>query len=127
MLKFETFYENYMNGNLISYNLNLKKFQKYFVRAIYKTNEENDNNNIKTKFKNRFNIRLILTNKEMYKEKHLALGTLYNLDMLEICERINSEEIKININSFDIFYDYKLNNKIEKRKDKIIIIISEKM
>ena len=39
----------------------------------------------------------------MSKEKHLALGTLYNLDMLELCKRINNEDVKININSFDIF------------------------
>ena len=45
-----------------------KKIQKFFVRAIYKTNEANDINNIKTIFKNKFNIRLNLTNDEVYKE-----------------------------------------------------------
>ena len=42
--------------------MSLEKLQKFFVRAFFKTNVANDINNLKTIFKNKFNINMTLSN-----------------------------------------------------------------
>ena len=83
------------------------KLQKYYVRCLFKTNEANDINNVKSIFKNKFNISLKLTNQEIYYEKHIGLGTLQNLDIKALCKKISNEDIKVNIRTQDIVYNYK--------------------
>ena len=48
------------------------------------SNQSNDINFIKTIFKNKFNIQLKLNSNYIYLKKHLALGNLNNLDLLNI-------------------------------------------
>ena len=48
--------------------------------------------------------------------------------MLELCQKINDEDIKVNIHSEDIFYDYKSKNyKIIKQEEKIIFVTTDEM
>ena len=56
-------------------------YQKYFIRSLYKSNENMDITNIKSIFKNKFNLKLTISKEEIYKEKY------------------NNKKI-------DIFYDY---------------------
>ena len=61
---------------------------------------------------------MTLSNDYIYKEKHIIFGTLNNLIILEICNKLSFEDLKINVNSFDLFYDYNNhNNKTEKGKN----------
>jgi len=43
---FEIFYKDYLENNLIKYNMQIKKFQKYYVISLYKSNISNNINNI---------------------------------------------------------------------------------
>jgi hypothetical protein len=59
--------------------------------------------------------------------KNMAFDTLNKLTILEICNKLSFEDLKINVNSFDLFYDYNNhNNKTEKRKEKIIVLTKKK-
>ena len=42
-----------------------EKLQKFFIRAIFKSNEANDINTLKTVFKNKFNISLSLSSDDI--------------------------------------------------------------
>ena len=107
------------------------KFQKFYIRSLFKSNQTSINVNAKNTFKIKFNFNLDLTNEEINYEKHLAFGTTNNLNILELCQKINDKDIKVNIHSQDIFYDYKnknnKNNKIIKREQKIIVVTTELM
>lgn len=95
--------------------------QKFYIRSLFKSNEATDITNIKSIFKNEFNIPLKLTNDQIFYEKHIALGTINNLDIIKICEKISNENLKVNIKTIDIFYEYKYqNNKTENREQKVI-------
>jgi hypothetical protein len=59
--------------------------------------------------------------------KNMAFDTLNKLTILEICNKLSFEDLKINVNSFDLFYDYNNhNNKTEKRKEKIIVLTKKR-
>lgn len=48
--------------------------------------------------------------------------------MEKICEKISYNELKVNVKSVDIFYDYKIKiDKIIKREEKVIIIANDAM
>ena len=74
---------------------------------------------IKSIFINKFNINLSLNRNEIYKEKFYGLGSLNNLDIIETLKLISNDDIQIYLNSLDIFYEYKENNKNIKREEKI--------
>ena len=97
-----------------------EKIQKYFIRAMFKSNEANDINTLKTVFKNKFNISLSLSYKQIYFEKHIAYGTTNNLNIYELCNKLSSDDIKINVNCIDIFYDFKKKRKSKKEKKKLL-------
>ena len=77
---FEIFYKDYFENNLIKYNMQIKKFQKYYVRSLYFLDISNDINNIITNFKIKFNFNINLTKNEIYKEKYYVTGPINNLD-----------------------------------------------
>lgn len=70
-----------------------------------------------------------MTKNEITKEKYKVLGSFKNRELLEICGKSSNEDIKVNINTLDIFYDYESGgNKIsEKRKEKVIILTKDQM
>ena len=84
-----------------------KKFQKCYIRSLFKSNQSNSNINVKNLFKIKFKITLDLTNEEINYEKHLAYDTTNNSSILKLCYKINDNEIKVYIHSEDIIYDYK--------------------
>ena len=94
-----------------------KKHQKYYVRALFKNNMADNIDTIKSIFKNKFNINLSLNRNEIYKEKFYGIGSLNSF--------ISNDDIKIYLNSLDIFYQYKENNKNVKREGKVIILTTE--
>ena len=54
------------------------------------------------------------------------MGTNKNLDLLEICKKISTDNLNLNIKSIDIFYEIKnKNNNIQKKEEKVIIITNE--
>ena len=125
---FSKFYEKFTKDELSVFNMNLKQMQKYYSRALFKSNESIDINSVKTNFKNKFNFKINLTNNEISKEKYYALGGITNLDIDKLLKRINNEEINLKIKSLDIFYDYKLKNtKIEKREEKVYFLTTNDM
>ena len=44
---------------------------------------------LKTVFRNKFNISLILSNKQIYFEKHLTYGATNNLNIYDICNKLS--------------------------------------
>ena len=125
---FNEFYNEFINDNLNKYNMKYTKFQKFYIRSLFKSNQSNTNVNVKNAFKIKFKFTLDLTNEEINYEKHLAFGTNNNLSILELCNKINDNDIKVNIHTQDIFYDYKnKKNKISKREEIIIVVTTEQM
>ena len=65
---------------------------------------------------------LFLSNKEISRIKSNVTGKLKNLTLLEIIEKIGSDNIEIESYTNDIKYTIKLkNNKLIKRKEKTVI------
>ena len=54
--------------------MNYIKLQKFYVRSLFISNQIQNNNNIKSIFKSKFNIILNLTISEISYEKHIAFG-----------------------------------------------------
>ena len=107
--------------------MELKKFQKYYIRSLFKTNVAIDINTAKKSFYNKFNTNLKLSRDEITKEKHLGLGTHNNLDIISLCKKLSTEDKYIKINAVDIFYEFTNNNKKEKREKNVIFITTEMM
>ena len=102
--------------------------QQYYIRALFKGNESKDINLVKSIFKKKLNIPLLLTNQEITKQKSLVIGGHKNDDLLSICKKISNEDINVNIHSMDIFYDYKnKSNKIQKREETVIFLTMNEM
>ena len=51
-------------------DMNLKKFQKFYIRIIFKENLANEINTAKRIFYNTYNININLIKEELTKEKH---------------------------------------------------------
>jgi len=127
-ITFENFLIDFQNKNTNHYDKNLIKLQKFYVRYLFKTNQANNFENIISIFKNTFNFPIKLTNKQIIYEKHQAFGTINTLSLLDICKKISTDEVNINIKTTDVFYGYKkTNNDIVKREEKIIFITSDLM
>ena len=58
---FDIFYSEYKNKNITRYDMNYKKYQEYFTKALFKENEANNFNDILMKFKQLFKKEFILT------------------------------------------------------------------
>ena len=85
--------------------MEILKFQKYYIRSLYKSNDNIEITNIKSNFRNRFNIKLKLTKEDIYKEKYIVFGNINKLNLLELCNKISTTDIKVNCKIVDIFYD----------------------
>ena len=108
--------------------MNLKKIQQYYIRSLFKANESNDINLVKSIFKNKFNIPLQLSIDEITKQKFLIVGGHKNEDLLTVCKKLSNDDITINVHSVDIFYNYEnKNKKIIKREETVIILTTYDM
>ena len=108
--------------------MNLKKLQKFYTRASFKSNNATDINTIKINFKTKFNFRISLNNEELTKEKHKAFGNISKIDIEKLCQKISTDDIDLKINVIDIFYEYKTKKEnIEKREEKVYILTTELM
>ena len=76
-----------MNNDIKNYDMSLTKFKKYFVRALFKSNQAIDANNIINQYKQKFNIPLNLTKNVISKEKEKVLGNFKNIDLLDLCQK----------------------------------------
>ena len=92
---FYEFYDKYKDNKLKEYNMELKKFQKYYIRSLFKANVAPDINTVKKSFYKEFTINLKLTKDEITKEKHLGLGTYYNLDIIYLCKKLSTKDKNI--------------------------------
>ena len=82
---FDLFYKDFIKINLEKYNMNYKKFKKFYIRALFKSNQCQNNINVEIIFKNKFNKfnkNLELSNNEICKENFIALGPKNNIDIL---------------------------------------------
>jgi hypothetical protein len=91
--------------------MKLKKIKNFYIRSLFKDNQADDTNLVKSIFKRKLNIPLNLTNSEITKQKYLVMGGSKDIDLLDICKKISNEDIKINIHTTDIFYEYEYKNK----------------
>ena len=106
--------------------MQIKKFQKYYVRSLYKSNISKDINNIITNFKIKFNFNINLTKIEIYKEKYYVTGPINNLDIENLCTKFINYYENIKYNAIDIFNEFKNNkNKIEQREEKVIMLTTK--
>ena len=79
------------------------KYQKFYVRSLYKSNKEDDINIITSLFKTNINIKFKLTKNDFYKEKYKVFGNINKLDLDKICEKLSNDDIKVNIKKLDVF------------------------
>ena len=77
--------------------------KRFYERYLFKTNQANNNEIAKSIFKNTFNFPIKLTNKQITYEKHQAFDTINTLSLLDICKKLSYDEVKININTTDVF------------------------
>ena len=85
---FAEFYAKFKDNKINNFNMELKKFQKYYIRSLFKANVATDLNTAKKAFYKEFNINIKLTKDEITKEKHLGLGTHNNLDLITLCKKL---------------------------------------
>ena len=78
---------------------------------MFKANESNDVNLVKSIFKNKFNIPLQLSIDDITKQKFLIVGGHKNEDLLTICKKLSNDDITINVHSADIFLIMKTRTK----------------
>ena len=71
---FEFFKHKFKTNKLEIFNMISKKYRKYYIRALFKNNMADNIDNIKSIFKNKFNINLSLNRNEIYQEKFYGLG-----------------------------------------------------
>ena len=105
--------------NLIDFTK--RENQKYYVYYIIKENKNIDNPTIKNKFYNISNINLTLSLADLSKIRNKILDKYKNLDLDELVNKIDIENFDIFKKNFVISYEYKINNKIEYREQRIII------
>ena len=92
--------------------MNYRKYQEYFVKCCFQNNEIIQNIDIFKKFKDQFKIDLGLTNLEISKLKNQIIGKYNKMDLYELCSNIEfSKDIGFKIQSSDITYEIKSNNK----------------
>ena len=87
--------------------MQIKKFRKYYVRSLYKSNISKDINNIITNFKIKFNFNINLTKNEIYKEKYYVTGPINN-DIENLCKKLINYDENIKYNAIDIFMNLKI-------------------
>ena len=128
IITFKEFYIDYINHNLNEYNMAYRKYLRYYVKSVFTNNEISTNDNIFIKFKNKFNVKLELTNKEINEIKHSVFGELNSLDFEDLLKKIKiDKDYKLEINTTDISYEIKINNKDINRKERIFIITTDNM
>ena len=108
--------------------MDYQKYQRYYVKSVFTNNEISTNDNLYIKFKNKFKVNLKLTNKEITEIKHSVFGNLNSLDFEDVLKKIEIDnDHKLEINSTDISYELKINNKDINRKERIFILTTDNM
>ena len=64
---FAEFYAKFKDNKINNFNMELKKFQKYYIRSLFKANVATDLNTAKKAFYKEFNINIKLTKDEITK------------------------------------------------------------
>ena len=105
VLPFTEFNQDYLDKNLVNYNMSYKKYQRYYIKSLYLNNDFTDIERILNKFKNEFNTKFKLTNIEIIAIKHDTVGKLNTLSIEELLKKITIDDsIKLEIKTHDIFY-----------------------
>ena len=91
--------------------MEIKKYQKYFVKACFKNNDVIQNVDILKKFKDKFNIDIGLSLNEIKELKNEILGNYNKLNIYDVCSNILvDKDLEFKVNVTDIIYKIKLIN-----------------
>ena len=115
-ITFEKFEIMYNNNKLNEINMNIKKYQRYYFRYLFKNNISQDKFDAVDNFKARFgkNITLTLTDLDINYEKSNNTLKPKDKNILELINYLENEIEDIKIKKIDITYDYKYYDKDEK-------------
>ena len=128
VLSFKDFNEDYLNKNLDSYNMSYKKYQRYYIKSLFLNNDFINIERVQIKYKNDFNTTFKLNNKEIVSIKHDTIGKFNTLSLEDLIKNINiSDTLKLEIKTYDVFYNININNKDVERKEKIIYLTTGDM
>ena len=128
VLSFKDFNEDYLNKNLDSYNMSYKKYQRYYIKSLFHNNDFINIEKVQIKFKNDFKTTFKLKNKEIVVIKHDTIGNFNTLSLEDLLKNINiSDTLKLEIKTYDVFYNININNKDVERKEKIIYLTTDDM
>ena len=104
-MPFTEFNQDFIDKDLVNYNMSYKKYQRYYIKSLYLNNDFIDIERILNKFKNEFNTKFKLTNTEIIAIKHDTVGKLNTLSIEELLKKITIDDsIKLEIKTLDIFY-----------------------
>ena len=95
--------------------------QKYYVYYLINENKNIDNPTIKKNFYDLSNINLTLSLADLSKIRNKIIDKYKNIDLYDLINKIDIENLDIFTKVLDISYEYKRNNKIEFREQRIII------
>ena len=111
VLPLDEFNQDYLDKDLENYNMSYKKYQRYYIKALFLNNDFTDIEKIQIKFKNEFNTNFKLTNREIIAIKHDSIGKLNTLSIEELLKNIKIEDsCKLEIKIHDIFYHININS-----------------
>lgn len=121
ILKYEEYEKLHNEGKFNEIDFSNKKYQKYFITATIK----NDNNieipTIIEKLNKISKTPIQLTNHEIAKIKNNILKPINNLNLEDLCKNIVSENFEIIVKSTDVRYEFinikkkKITKKLEKK------------
>ena len=75
-ITFENYYKDFLKNNIINYNIDYIKIQKFYIRALLKKNQPTDINSIKNIFRKKYKKNTKLNNLEIYHENKKNKKTL---------------------------------------------------
>ena len=126
-MSYEEFIKNIEENNYSIINFKEKYIQKFFVNYAINKNNEIDNANIITNFKNLAKCEFILSRSDISKIRSKIIDHYKNLDATTLIQKL-SEINKDIINKIeDITYDIVIKNKKIKRTRRLIFFGLEKI
>ena len=117
---FELFFEKYKNKKFDNINFENKKYHRYYIKSMIKTNEFTDIPNAIKAFKKDTGYLLLLKKDEINVLKSQLTDNFNNLDLLGLINQIKDISYELEYKTIDIKYAYKNKNKTEEREEKII-------
>ena len=121
-ITYEHFFEIYKKKKFADIDFKIKKYHRYYIKALIQNNDFTDIPNAIDKFKKDTGYNILLSKQDISVIKSTFTTKYNNIDLLDLINKINNESLKIEIYSTDIKYKYqnKKNNKSEDREEKII-------